>query len=102
MILLTFQRRLADCLTKSSAKADNLITAVKTGKLLEVDVHPNFRTLVKHMAFLSTWCRTFIHTRVTNVFFLNAFKLFFSPAPREGPSHVMFVITSMDSESQDA
>ena len=28
--------------------------------------------------------------------------LFLSPAPRAGPSHVMFVRTSMDSESQDA
>ena len=37
---------LADCLTKSSTKADNLITAVKTIRLLEVDVRPNFRTLM--------------------------------------------------------
>ena len=28
------QNCLADCLTKSSAKADNLIAAVKTGRLL--------------------------------------------------------------------
>ena len=28
------QNRLADCLSKASAKADNLITAVKTRKLL--------------------------------------------------------------------
>ena len=33
---------LADCLTKASAKADNLITAVKTGRLLDVDIHPDF------------------------------------------------------------
>ena len=34
MILHTFQLRmcLADCLTKASAKADNLITAVETGE----------------------------------------------------------------------
>ena len=36
------QHCLADFLTKASAKAENLITAVKTGRLLEVDVHPNF------------------------------------------------------------
>ena len=30
---------LADCLTKTSAKADNLMTAVQTGKLLDVDSH---------------------------------------------------------------
>ena len=27
------------------------MTAVKTGKLLEVDVHPNFGTLMSHKAF---------------------------------------------------
>ena len=36
------QNCLADCLTKASAKADNLITALKTGKLLDVDIRPNF------------------------------------------------------------
>ena len=30
---------LADCLTKTSAKADNLITAVRTGRSLDVDIH---------------------------------------------------------------
>ena len=57
------QNCLADCLTKALAKADNLITAVKTGRLLDVDIHPNFRTLMEHKAFLSTRCRTFMHTR---------------------------------------
>ena len=37
----------ADCLTEASAKADNLITAVKTEKLLDVDVNSNFRTLME-------------------------------------------------------
>ena len=41
----------ADCLTKASAKADNLITAVKTGILLDVEIHPNFGTLMEHKAF---------------------------------------------------
>ena len=54
---------LADCLTKASAKADNLITAEQTGKLLDVDIHPDFRTLMEHNAFLSTWCKTFLHKR---------------------------------------
>ena len=31
---------LAHCLTKASTKADNLITAVKTGRLLDVDSSP--------------------------------------------------------------
>ena len=34
------QNCLADCLTKASAKADNLITAVKTGRLLNVEIQP--------------------------------------------------------------
>ena len=57
------QNFLADGLTNGSAKADNLLTAVKTGRLLDVDMHPNFRTLMEHKAFLSTWCRTFMHTK---------------------------------------
>ena len=32
---------LADCLTEASTKADNLIAAVKTGRLLDVDIHLN-------------------------------------------------------------
>ena len=40
MILVTStQNCLADCLTKASGKADNLITAVQTGKLLDVGCH---------------------------------------------------------------
>ena len=50
LFLLTFPLRIVwqIVLTKSSAKADTLITAVKTMRLLEVDVHPNFRTLMEH------------------------------------------------------
>ena len=59
------QKCLADCLTKASAKADNLITVVKTLRLFDVDTHTNFRTLMEHKAFLSTWCRTFMHTTET-------------------------------------
>ena len=40
------QNCLAESLTTSSTKADNLITAVQTVRLLEVDVRPNFRTLM--------------------------------------------------------
>ena len=40
------QNCLADCFTKCSAKADNLITAVQTRKLLVVDIHPDFKTLM--------------------------------------------------------
>ena len=99
---ISTQNSLADRLTKSSAKADNFITAVKTVRLLEVDVHPHFRTLMEHKEFLSTWCGAFMLTREKNVFFVNTLEISLSPASREGPSHVMFLRTSMDSESQDA
>ena len=72
---ISIQNCLADCWPKSSAKADNLITTVKNGVYLEVDAHPNFRTLMEHKAFLSAWSRTFMHKRDKNVFFLNDFKI---------------------------
>ena len=37
------QNCLADCSTKPSAKANNLITAVKTLRLVYVDIHPKFQ-----------------------------------------------------------
>ena len=43
---ISTQNCLAVCLTKLSEKADNLITPVQTVSLLEVDAHPNFRTLM--------------------------------------------------------
>ena len=46
------QNWLADCLTKASAKADNLITAVKTGRLFDVEIHVNFGTLMEQNGFL--------------------------------------------------
>ena len=58
---ILIQNCLADCLTLSSAKADYLITTVKAGRLLEVDVHPNLRKLMENKDLLSTWCRTFMH-----------------------------------------
>ena len=42
---------LADSLTKHSAKADELIKAVLTGNLLNVDAHPPFRTMLQNKAF---------------------------------------------------
>ena len=73
---ISIQNCLADCWPKSSAKANNLITTVKKKSLLEVDVHPNFRTFMERKAFLFTWCRTFLHTRENVVFFLNTLKIF--------------------------
>ena len=91
---ISTQNCLADCLTMASAKADNLIYSSKTRKLLEVDIHPNFRTLMEHKAFLSTWCKTFMHIREKDVFFLNTLKVSLAPTPHERPFHVMFVRNS--------
>ena len=46
---------LADCLTKSSAKADELIKSIMTGILPNVDMHPPFRTMIQNKAFLVEW-----------------------------------------------
>ena len=90
----------ADCLTKASAKADNLITAVQTGKLHDVDIHPDFRTLMEHKAFLSTWCKTFLHTREKEVFFLNTLKISLAQTPQERPFQVMFVGTQQQKKQK--
>ena len=95
------QTCLANCLTKASAKADNLITAVKTKRFPDVDIHTDFRTLMEHEAFLSTWCRTFMHTKEKDVCFLNTLKIPLSPGPREGPFHVMFVRNQHIDERMD-
>ena len=91
---------LAHCLTKASAKADNLITAVKTGRLLDVDIHPDFRTLMEQLAFLSTWCSTFMHTSENDIFFLNALRISLAPTPREGPFYLIFVVTQHTKEQK--
>ena len=46
---------LADCLTKSSAKPEALISAVDAGTLPQVDVHPEFRALLKLKACFCRW-----------------------------------------------
>ena len=84
---------LTDCLTKASALAENLITVVQTRKLLDVDIHLNFRTLMEHKAFLSTWCRTFLHTRVKEVFILKTLQISLATIHQEGSFEVMFVGT---------
>ena len=69
------QHCLADCLTKSSAKADNLNTSVKTRRLSDVDIHQILEHLLEHKASLSNGCRTFMHTG-RNMFFLERLKDF--------------------------
>ena len=84
------QNCLAECLSKASAKADNLITAVQTGNLSDVDIHPYFRTHLEHKAFLSTWCKTLLHSREKDVVFLNILKISLIQTHQEGPFQVMF------------
>ena len=89
--IIPTQNCLANCLTMASAKADNLSTAAKTRRLLDVDIHLHFTSLMEHKALFSTWCRTFMHTKERDVFFLNTLKIPLPPAPRKAPFHVMFV-----------
>ena len=58
-----------------------MITAVKTGRLLDVDIHPNLVYLVQNM---------YAH-KGEDVFFLNALRISLTPTPREGPFHLMLV-----------
>ena len=52
---------LAGPLTKSTAKPDQLVSSITTGKLENVDAHPPFRSLLKHKAFLTTWVIETLH-----------------------------------------
>ena len=61
---------LADPLTKASALADELVKAVNTGILPEVDIHPPFRELLQHKAFLIEWLIVNIENVATAVAFL--------------------------------
>ena len=47
--------RLGDALTTSSAKPDAIKAAVDTGILVDVDLQPSVRTLIRHRAFLLEW-----------------------------------------------
>ena len=51
---------LSDCLTKASAKSQNLRLAVETSVLPDVDMHPSFRTLMQHKAFLHEWLQCYV------------------------------------------
>ena len=46
---------LADVLTKHGVKPDTLIKSVDTGVLPNVDASPEFRSLLKHKAYLVHW-----------------------------------------------
>ena len=57
LVHISLPNCLADCLTKASANADNLITVVKTGRLLGFDIHPDFKALMEHKAFSTLYAR---------------------------------------------
>ena len=61
---------LSDALTKHSAKPDELIRAVETGLLKQVDVHPPFRSLLKHKAYLGLWITRFVKNPLKVISFL--------------------------------
>ena len=54
---------LADCLTKSSARPEELIRAVTTGTIREVDIHRSFRALMQHKAYLASWMVTHLNSK---------------------------------------
>ena len=62
---------LADPLTKSSAKPDQLVKTIETGVMENVDVHPPFRSLLKHKAFLCQWVADHMHDARHGLAFMN-------------------------------
>ena len=60
---------LADCLTKKSASPQNLIDAVRSGNLKEVDSHPPFRSLLEHKATSGHGCRQFAVMLISDMMF---------------------------------
>ena len=49
---------------------------------------------------LSAWCRTLMHTREKEVFFLNALNSFPASSSQEGPFQVTFAVTQHTEEQQ--
>jgi hypothetical protein len=56
---------LSDCLTKHTANPEALIKAVDSGVLPNVDMHPPFRTLLKHKAYFAERCCHFLNNPLT-------------------------------------
>ena len=62
-----------------------------------------FTLILEHLwneAFLSTWCRTFLHTREKDVFFLNTLKICLAQTLQGGPFQVMFVGTQQQKKQK--
>ena len=72
-------------MSKVSAKAivDLIISGEYKQTVSHEDMMLDYRTLMEHKAFLSTWCRTFMHTREKEVFFLNTLKISLVQTPHE-------------------
>ena len=66
---------LSDALTKASANPDVLMKAVEVGSLPQVDIHPNFRTLMKHKAYLITWYNHYSPKSRSEPYFLDTINL---------------------------
>ena len=100
---ISIQNCLADCLPKSSAEADTLITAMKKRSFLEVDVHPNFRILMEYKALLVCMVQIIHAHKGEKCFLPERLKDFLFHQLHE-KDHAMWCLlkTSMDSESQDA
>ena len=85
----------------TTARTIHLPEQIETGKLLDVDIHSDFRTPMEHKASLSTWCRTFMHTKEKEVFFLNTLKTSLAQTLQERPFQVTFVGTQQTREQKE-
>ena len=65
---------LADPLTKHSAKPDQLVFSIETGQIVNADMHPPFRTLIKHKAFAAGVSRISESLRRLRLFFQRPFQ----------------------------
>ena len=64
--------------------ADNLITAVQIRKLLDVEIHPDFRTYGAQ-GLLVNLVQNIFHTLEKEVCFLNTHKISLPQSHQEGP-----------------
>ena len=66
---------LSDCLTTSSAKSDALYKAMPLGILPKLDMHPLFRSLLKHKAYWSIWLHSILGPQAPFVSFFGEIPL---------------------------
>ena len=82
---------LADPLTKHTTKPGELVRSIETGTLRQVDVHPPFRTLVKHKAFRTEWV-TIITCRIRSLFSHSLLKTYQTVCIRSCMLHDYFLV----------